>query len=69
MKRGSRTTAFSEQQYDSIIATIKSHYPAEIKNLEDQKQHDYTTGCWPSLSLSDGEGSPLAMPFVSNWIQ
>jgi integrase/recombinase XerD len=61
VKRGSRTTAFSEPQYDSIIATIKSHYPAEIKNLEDQKQHDDTHRVlafielmrWGGLALGD----------------
>jgi integrase len=40
VKRGSRTTAFSDQQYDAIIAVIKSRFPTKIKNLEDQKQHD-----------------------------
>ena len=61
VKRGSRTTAFSEQQYDSIIATIKRRYPAEIKKLEDQKQHDDTHRLlafvelmrWGGLALGD----------------
>ena len=40
VEAGSRTTAFSDPQYDSILAAIRSRFPAEIKNLEDQKQHD-----------------------------
>ncbi len=40
VKRGSRTTAFSDQQYDSILAAIKSRFQVEIKNLDDQKQYD-----------------------------
>ena len=40
VKAGSRTTAFSDEQYESILAAIKNRFPVEIKNLEDQKQHD-----------------------------
>ena len=40
VKRGNRTTAFSDEQYDAVITVIKSQFPSEIKNLEDQKQHD-----------------------------
>jgi len=61
VKRGSRTTAFSEAQYDSILATIKNRFPGEIKNLEDQKQHDDTHRIlafielmrWGGLALGD----------------
>jgi integrase len=42
---GSRTTAFSDQQYDAIIATIKSQFPialsnGKFKNLEEEKQYN-----------------------------
>jgi integrase/recombinase XerD len=61
VKRGSRTTAFSEPQYDSILATIKSRFPVEIKSLEDQKLHDDTHRIlafielmrWGGLALGD----------------
>jgi hypothetical protein len=61
VKRGSRTTAFSEQQYESILATLGSRFPAEIKNLEDRKQHDDTRRIlafielmrWGGLALGD----------------
>ena len=61
VKSGNRTTAFSEQQYDSILATIRSRFPVEIKNLEDQKRHDDTQRIlafieimrWGGLALGD----------------
>jgi hypothetical protein len=40
VKAGSRTTAFSTEQYDKIVTTIRNRFPAEITNLEDQKRHD-----------------------------
>ena len=61
VKRGSRTTAFSDEQYDSIIGAIKNRYPAGIRNLEDQKQHDETDRLlafvelmrWGGIALGD----------------
>jgi integrase len=61
VRRGNRTTAFSDQQYESIVAAIKNRFPAEIKNLEDQKQHDDTHRLlafvelmrWGGLALED----------------
>lgn len=45
VQSGSRTTAFSDQQYDAIIATIKSRFPialsnGKFKNLEEEKQYN-----------------------------
>jgi integrase len=40
IEEGYRTAPFTDAQYDSIVRTIKNRYPTEIKNLEDQKQHD-----------------------------
>jgi hypothetical protein len=45
VKAGSRTTAFSEPQYDAILSAIKSRFPdlnaeGKPKNLEDQKQYE-----------------------------
>lgn len=44
--QGNRTTAFSDQQYDAIIATIKGRFPArpngEFKNLEDKQRYEDT---------------------------
>jgi len=61
VKAGSRTTAFSDEQYDDIVTKIKSRYPTEIKNLEDQKKHDDTHRLlafielmrWGGLALGD----------------
>jgi integrase len=45
VKRGSRTTAFSDQQYDSILNAIRSRFPARLPSgkfasLEDQQRYD-----------------------------
>jgi integrase/recombinase XerD len=61
VKRGNRTTAFSEGQYDSILVAVKNRYPAEIKTLEDQKRYDDTHRIlafielmrWGGLALGD----------------
>ena len=61
VKPGSRTTAFSDQQYDSILAAINNRFPTEINNLEDQKRHDDTHRLlafvelmrWGGLALGD----------------
>ena len=42
VEEGYRTAPFTEAQYDSIISTIKSRYPVEIKNPEDEKQYNDT---------------------------
>ena len=59
VKAGSRTTAFSDEQYDDIIAAIKSRYPAAIKNLEDQKQHDDAHRCLAFIELMRWGGFAL----------
>jgi integrase len=61
VKRGSRTTAFSDQQYDSIVATIRSRFPAGTKTLEDKKRYEDAHRLmafielmrWGGLALSD----------------
>jgi integrase len=42
VKRGNRTTAFSDPQCDSIVDAIKRRFPEEIKTPEDKKQHEDT---------------------------
>lgn len=44
-KKGNRTTAFSDEQYDNIIAAIKSRFPegsakGEFKSLEDKQRYE-----------------------------
>jgi len=59
VKPGSRTTAFSDEQYDAIVAQIKSQFPAEIKNLEDQKLHDDTHRLLAFVELMRWSGMAL----------
>lgn len=40
VKRGNRTTAFSDAQYDSILAAIRNQFPADTKTLEDKKRYE-----------------------------
>ncbi len=40
VKPGSRTTAFSDAQYDSILAAIRNRFPADTKTLEDKKRYE-----------------------------
>jgi hypothetical protein len=61
VKPGSRTTAFKDEQYNSILSAIRSRFPGQIKNLEDQKLHDDTHRLlafvelmrWGGLALGD----------------
>jgi hypothetical protein len=63
IEEGYRTAPFMEPQYDYIIRTIKSRYPAEIKNLEDQKRYDDSHRVlaivelmrWGGLALADAK--------------
>jgi hypothetical protein len=65
-KKGSRTTAFSDQQYDSIVAAIKSRFSARLpndqfKDLEDRQRYEEALRLlafvelqrWGGLALGD----------------
>jgi integrase len=60
IEEGYRTAPFTEAQYDSIIAAIKSRYPNEIKNLEDQKQYDEAHRVLAIIELMRWGGLALA---------
>jgi hypothetical protein len=64
VKRGSRTTAFSDQQYDAIIAVVKSRFPiplrnVEFKNLNEKQQYEDTHRLLAFLELMRWGGLAL----------
>jgi hypothetical protein len=60
VEEGYRTAPFTDAQYDSIIATVKNRYAAEIKNLEDQRQYDEAHRLLAFIELMRWSGAAVA---------
>ena len=59
-EEGYRTAPFNDDQYRAITTTIKNRYPAETKNMEDQKQHEDTHRLLAFIELMRWSGMALA---------